>query len=81
MSDAAPPDRPPTLVHEVGEALGGAAWKAALGDALGMGDRNLRRLASGQEAPSPGLRERLAVICEQRAWRLAELARRLRDGG
>lgn len=67
----------PKIFHEAGEALYGPRWQSDLARDLEMSDRHIRRLASGAAELSPGMREDLLRICEQRAARLADVIRRL----
>lgn len=70
----------PKIFHEAGEALYGPRWQSDLARDLEMSDRHIRRLASGAAELSPGMREDLLRICEQRAARLADVIRHMSGG-
>src|SRR6516225_1592470 len=57
------------LIRAVGEALWSERhWRAEMASALGVGDRVLRRFATGEVEPPPGIwRELLEAIDARRA--------------
>ena len=61
-----------------GEALYGPEWRRKLGDALNVNERQIRRWASGEYEPPPGVWSDLATICETQAAALVALAAKLR---
>jgi transcriptional regulator with XRE-family HTH domain len=51
------------LLTAVGEALYGARWQSDIARDLGVSDRTIRRWASGEDIPRPGVwRDLLALV-------------------
>jgi hypothetical protein len=54
-------------IAHAGKALfGEERWLTPLGAAMGIGDRNLRRVLSGDDRPPPGFEAKLRQLLERR---------------
>lgn len=62
----------------VGEALFGPQWQRELGRRLGVNERQIRRWASGEYAPPPGVWREIAAMCEAQSAALAGHAAAIR---
>ena len=69
---------PATQFVGAGETLYGGEWRRKLGAALGVNERQIRRWATGEYYPPPGVWADIATICETQALALTELAKQLR---
>lgn len=65
------------LLAQVGEALFGPQWQTPLAAALGVGDRTVRRWASGDTEVPDGVWADIAKLCLTRAQDLIGWAGRL----
>jgi hypothetical protein len=61
------------LIRAVGEALFGTRWQTDMSDALGVGDRSVRRWAAGETEPAPGVWRELLEAIEARQAQLARV--------
>ncbi len=77
---AGAPQRPMTadLLRRAGEALWGSRWQTEMARALDISERTVRRWASGDYPPPPGVWSDLAGIAGERHGALAHLSRELR---
>jgi methylphosphotriester-DNA--protein-cysteine methyltransferase len=69
---------PTELLRMTGEVLYGTHWKADLARDLGMSDRHMRRLASGDADLTPGMTMDLLRIAKERVVELEEAIDELR---
>ena len=58
----------------VGEALFGPAWQRELGRRLNVNERQIRRWASGEYEPPPGVWADIAAMCVEQSEKLAAMA-------
>ena len=65
------------LLIAVGQALYGERWQSPLARDLGVSDRTMRRWAAGQFPVPAGVAADLLKLCEARAGRLGQLAKKL----
>jgi hypothetical protein len=70
----------PELLRLVGEALYGERWQTPLSRALGVGDRTVRRWASGEDKPKPAIAAELAEVMRARRDKITEALEALRRG-
>jgi hypothetical protein len=66
------------LIRAVGEALWGSRWQTDMSDALGVGDRTVRRWAAGETEPAPGVWHELLKAIEARQAQLARVRDEIR---
>ncbi len=69
------------LLIEAGRALYGERWQSDLARALNVSDRTVRRWASGEERPRPGVYVDLMRLCSEHAQALDGLVERLKAQG
>lgn len=67
----------PNQFAKTGEALFGPSWRSALGDALGVAERTIRRWEKGDSDIPAGLPADLAKLCRSHAEALTKIADRL----
>jgi hypothetical protein len=67
----------PARLNEIGTALFGPSWRAALAAALGVAERTVRRWAAGDTDMPAGIDRDLAALCRRHADRLTKLAQQL----
>lgn len=66
------------LLVEAGEALYGPRWQSELARALGVNERTVRRWATGELSPRPGIYLDALKLTQERAAVLDALRARLR---
>lgn len=66
-----------SLLVACGQALYGERWHAPLARDLGVSDRTMRRWAAGQFPVPEGVGADLLKLCEARAVKLGQLAKKL----
>ena len=67
------------LFVRLGRALDGSCWQADLARTVNVNPRTVRRWASGQETPPPGVWRELAEIAAGRGADLALLVEEVRS--
>lgn len=65
----------PNLITQYGRALYGARWQSLMADALGVNERTVRRWASGEYDPPPGVYDDLRILAAKKSRELTDLAR------
>ena len=63
----------PAMFSKVGEALYGPSWRKALSEALGVGERTVRRWQNGGTIPD-GVALDMVNLCHKHAEKLTDLA-------
>jgi hypothetical protein len=64
-------------LEQVGQALYGAMWRTALGEALGVNERTIRRWSSGESPIPDGVSADVRKLVHDRISKLASLAEKL----
>lgn len=67
------------ILREVGDALFGASWKSELANRLGITDRHLRRLLTGERAVTSEILSKLQNLCEDHTEKVAVLSARIEN--
>ena len=65
---------PAELFSAIGQALYGPQYRSELGRVLKVGERQIRRWASGEYDPPPGVWRELALLCQDRVLDLENLS-------
>lgn len=73
------PKLTPTQFSKIGESLYGPSWRAALADAIGVGERTVHRWQQRGAVIPDGIDKDLAALCRHQAVELTDLANRI-DG-
>lgn len=69
----------PSTFSRIGELLFGPSWRAALGLALNIGERKIRRMAGAEASIPDGIDADLATLCRDRAAQLIKAAEQLEE--